>query len=212
MTQKAICSLFHFWLFFFFLFLNQERKTALGTSAYEKSQRNEDVLACRSVITGVRRGGWMFLIVLSSASLPALISSLWHEGGAVAPPVRPRLRLPPPTLSSLSHFSLAPLCHIDLSVSVEGKIINANSPAVQPTNKTCLIHQADIAIKTSLSLSPLCPGSPAILSHLWATSPPHHHHHSLSPFCVEKTLSLISLGKRSYPNTPWIHCRAIKLR
>lgn len=145
----------------------------------KKSQSNEDVLACRSVITGVRRGGWMFLIVLSSASLPALISSLWHEGGAVAPPVRPRLRLfflffspppTPPTLSSLSHFSLAPLCHIDLSVSVEGKIINANSPAVQPTNKTCLIHQADIAIKTSLSLSPLCPGSPAILSHLWATS------------------------------------------
>lgn len=96
----------------------------------------------------------MFLIALSSALLPALISSLWHEGGAVAPPVRPRLRLflpPPPTSSSLSHFSLAPLCHIDLRVSVEGKIINANSPAVQPTNKTCLLHQADIAIKTSLS-------------------------------------------------------------
>lgn len=147
---------------------NQERKTALGTSAYEKSPRNEDILACRSVITSVRRGWWMFLIALSSALLPVLISSLWHEGGAVAPPVRPRLRLflppPPPTSSSLSHFSLAPLCHIDLRVSVEGKIINANSPAVQPTNKTCLIHQADIAIKTSLpplsgfslrSLSPL---------------------------------------------------------
>lgn len=45
----------------------------------------------------------------------------------------------------------APLCHIDLNVSAEGKIINANSPAsAKPTNKTCLIHQADAAIKTTL--------------------------------------------------------------
>lgn len=130
----------------------------------------------------------MFLIALSSALLPVLISSLWHEGGAVAPPVRPRLRLflffffsYPSSSSPLSHFSLALRCHIDLRVSVEGKIINANSPAVQPTNKTCLIHQADIAIKTSLS--PLCPGSPAILSHLWATS---LFFPLFSPFCVEK--------------------------
>lgn len=88
-----------------FFWQNQERKTALGTSAYEKSQCNEDILACRSVITGVRRGGWMFLIALSSALLPVLISSLWHEGGAVAPPVRPRLRLflffPSPSSSPL---------------------------------------------------------------------------------------------------------------
>lgn len=157
---------------------NQGRKTALGTSAYEKSQRNEDILACSSVITGVRRGWWMFLIALSSALLLVLISSLWHEGGAVAPPVRPRLRLPPPpTSSSLSHFSLAPLCHIDLRVSVEGKIINANSPAVQPTNKTCLIHQADIAIKTSLP--PLSGFSRRSLS-------PLGHFYFFSPFCVEK--------------------------
>lgn len=84
---------------------NQGRKTALGTSAYEKSQRNEDILACSSVITGVRRGWWMFLIALSSALLLVLISSLWHEGGAVAPPVRPRLRLPL-LLLLLSHTSL----------------------------------------------------------------------------------------------------------
>lgn len=98
----------------------------------------------------------MFLIVPSSALLLVLISSLWHEGGAVAPPVRPRLRLPP---SSSSSLTLALLCHIDLSVSVEGKIINANSLAVLPTNKTCVIHQADIAI-------PLCPGPPSIFSPL----------------------------------------------
>lgn len=86
---------------------NQERKTALGTSAYEKLPRNEDILARSSVITGVRRGWWMFLIALSSELLPVLISSLWHEGGAVAPPVRPRLRLPPfPPLLLLSHTSL----------------------------------------------------------------------------------------------------------
>lgn len=85
---------------------------------------------------------------------------------------------------TFSHTFLAALCHIDLNVSVEGKIINANSLAVQPTNKTCPIHQADIAIKTThsplshfslclslyfftLSLSP----SPLALSHLWATLP-----------------------------------------
>lgn len=82
LTQKAIC---YFFLSFFCK--TRRRKTALGTSAYEKSQRNEDILACRSVITGVGRGGWMFLIAPSSALLPVLISSLWHEGGAVAPPV-----------------------------------------------------------------------------------------------------------------------------
>ena len=52
---------------------------------------------------------------------------------------------------TFSHTFPAALCHIDLNVSVEGKIINANSLAVQPTNKTCLIHQADIALKTTLS-------------------------------------------------------------
>lgn len=70
-----------------------------------------------------------------------------------------------------SHFFLAPLCHIDLNVSVEGKIINANSPAVQPTNKTCLIHQADIAIKTTLSPLSRFSRSPLSLSHLWAPPP-----------------------------------------
>lgn len=70
-----------------------------------------------------------------------------------------------------SHFFLAPLCHIDLNVSVEGKIINANSPAVQPTNKTCLIHQADIAIKTTLSPLSRFSRSPLSLSPLGPPTP-----------------------------------------
>lgn len=56
----------------------------------------------------------------------------------------------------------APLCHIDFSVSAEGKIIDANSPAsAKPTNKTCLIHQADAAIKTTLP--PSAPAPPPLL-------------------------------------------------
>ena len=160
-----------------FSFLTRRGKTALGTSAYEKSQRNEDILGCRSVITGVGRAGWMFLIEPSSALLPVLISSLWHEGGAVAPPVQPRQSHPPHYYFSFS-LTLALLCHIDLSVSFEGKIINANSPAVQPTNKTCLIHQADIAIKTSLS--------PLSRSSLHTLSPLGHYSFYSAPFCVVK--------------------------
>ena len=67
------------------------RETLLGTSAYEKLQCNEDILARRNVITGAGRGECFLVrrseMVLSSELLLLLISSLWHEGGAVAPPV-----------------------------------------------------------------------------------------------------------------------------
>lgn len=119
-------------------------------------------------------GGCVFTgssaMLLSSEFLVVLISSVWHEGGAVAPPVWPRLQLCSALLSAPSWFShtfLAALCHIDLNVSVEGNIINANSPAVHPANKTCLIHQADIAIKTTLS-----PSLPSLPPHSPPSSPP----------------------------------------
>ena len=89
---------------------------------------------------------------------------------------------------TFSHTFLAALCHIDLNVSVEGKIINANSLAVQPTNKTCLIHQADIAIKTTLT--PLSHFSPSLSTFLSLTSGPLHPFLLGSPFLCLKTLSL----------------------
>lgn len=45
--------------FFFFFCKTRRGKTALGTSAYEKSQRNEDILAVEALLRawgGV--GGW----------------------------------------------------------------------------------------------------------------------------------------------------------
>ena len=101
---------------------------------------------------------------------------------------------------TFSHTFLVALCHIDLNVSVEGKIINANSLAVQPTNKTCVIHQADIAIKTTLF--PLSHFSPSFstffhLTLLLLTYGPLLSFSFLlsSPFCVQKLIAWIS-GRR----------------
>lgn len=152
-------------------------KTLLGTSAYEKLQCNEDILAHRNVITGVGRGLFFHKEIRDDAVLrvafsPDLICLAWRGScGSSCQGCGSRLHCVPHTFS---HTFLAALCHIDLNVSVEGKIINANSLAVQPTNKTCLIHQADIAIKTTLSalshFSLSVFPSLSLLSHLWATS------------------------------------------
>lgn len=150
-------------------------KTLLGTSAYEKLQFNEDILSHRNVITGVGRGLFFHKEIRDEAVLrvalsPDLICLAWRGScGSSCQGCGFRLHCVPHTFS---HTFLAALCHIDLNVSVEGKIINANSLAVQPTNKTCLIHQADIAIKTTLS--PLSHSTLSVFPSLSSLSPLGH--------------------------------------
>lgn len=108
-----------------------------------------------------------------------LISSVWHEGGAVAPSVHPRLLLrvhPWLDLHIFSHFSGFAVPHwfkcICLRENNQCKLA-----AIRLTCKTCLVHQADIAIKatltflsrllffsTSVHLHPLVPASRSIHS------------------------------------------------
>lgn len=159
-----------------------------NTTAYEKLQCNEDILGHRNVITGAGRGLFFHKEIRDDAVLrvafsPDLICLAWRGScGSSCQGCGSRLHCVPHTFS---HTFLAALCHIDLNVSVEGKIINANSLAVQPTNKTCLIHQADIAIKTTLSpLSHFSLSVFASLSLFSLTSGPLHSFLLCSPFSV----------------------------